>query len=126
MVLYYLPSSCASTPEEHERDSLSPFIRLFWYASTKSTVSMMWGLLGGVRRQEGSGADVLISLVSVSLVCSSGVLSFWGKRRALQELNSSRNWMEEGDGGDEGDRGKAPEVAEGDGHSWTAAGDKTT
>lgn len=87
---------------------------------------MMWGLLGGVGRQEGSGADVLISLVSVSLVCCSGVLSFWGKRRALQELNSSRNWMEEGDGGDEGDRGKAPEVAEGDGHSWTAAGDKTT
>lgn len=82
---------------------------------------MMWGLLGGVRRQEGSGADLLISLVSVCLVCSSGVLSFWGKRRALQELSSSRFWLEEGEGGDEGDRGKAPAAAEG-----TAAGDKTT
>lgn len=53
----------------------------------------MWGVLGGVRRQEGSSADLLISEVSVSLVCSSRFLSFWDKRRAPQELNSSRYWV---------------------------------
>lgn len=79
----------------------------------------MWGVLGGVRRHEGSRADLLVSLVS--LVCSSRFLSFWDKRRAPQELNSSRYWVEGGDGGDGGDGGKAPEVVEGDGRSWTVA-----
>ncbi len=72
-------------------------------------------MLGGVRRQEGSRAD-FISEVSVSLACSSRFLSLWDKTKAPQELNSSGFWME-GEGGEEGDGGKAPEVVERDGWS---------
>lgn len=77
----------------------------------------MWGVLGGVRRQDGSSADLLVSVVSDCLVCSSRFLSFWDKRRAPQELKSSWYWVEEGDDGDGGDGGKAAEV----GWFWTVA-----
>lgn len=57
-------------------------------------------MLGGVRRQEGSRADLFDPAV-----CSSRFLSFWERRRAPQELNSSRQWaeggVEVGDGDDE-------------------------
>lgn len=120
-----VPSSCASTSEDQGSVSPWPFTHLSWYAFNRSTGSMMWGVLGGVRRQDGSRADLLVSTLSASLVRSSSFLSFWDKRRAPQELNSSRYWKEEGESGDGGDGGKAPEVAEGDGWLWTGTWDET-
>ncbi|KAF3854055.1 hypothetical protein F7725_014743 [Dissostichus mawsoni] len=60
----------------------------------------MWGVLGGVRRQEVSRAD-LVSLLPP--VCSSRFLSFWDKRMAPEEMNSSRYCVDDGEGGDGGD-----------------------
>lgn len=83
----------------------------------------MCGVLGGVRRKEGSRDDLLISPVSDSVVCSSRFLSFWDKSRAPPELKSSKSWIEEGEAGDWGDGGNIPEEVEQNEWSWTAARD---
>ncbi|KAG7236450.1 hypothetical protein INR49_000928 [Caranx melampygus] len=68
--------------------------------------SMMCGVLGGVRRHGGSRGDLLTSLLIVSWICTSRCLSFWDKRTALQELNSSKQWVERGQWREGGDGGK--------------------
>lgn len=75
-------------------------------------------MLGGVRRQKESRAD-LVSLPSGSLVCSSRLLSFWVRRNAAQELNSSSRM--EGDEGAEGHDGGEGPGALLDGESQAAA-----
>jgi len=82
-------------------------------------------VLGGVRRQEESRADLLLASPA-SLVCRSRSLSLRDKRRTPQEANSSGCRVEVGEGGHEGDGGEAPEVVQGDWRSQTAAGKETT